>query len=571
MIKVSSKFIFLILSIFSLSYSQSISDIKIGIVHNGLTKKLIYSHDKNFYPIQDWELFFLNRKISYAVIDDEEIASGDLSDIDVLILPSVEVLPLTAQNKLNEFLKNGKGILVFGQLGLYTENGSKSNSNFLLNNGGFGVENLIIGDEISESIKLNTSNVICRNVNFDDNLLVMNQYAPLVANVIDKSVKSCGIYGVNEIHEKEKNKSGIVFSEKNNSKVVWFGFQYSQIGSSNKRGSVLEKIIFNSIEWLSQKPVVMLNRWPAEYKLPVLLNCVLANKSSVTSQNLDQLQSADVLINFFLEMETINSDTGILSKLNKIGDINLYLNSNKFGNLNSDFEFDNTYEKLYKISRQNQFGIRLDNFYSDELPGEIINSKFGFYSLSDEKIIISKPGHSNEDKLEDLPVKPGYYLMRGRDERSILDTISKIADNIPNEELLILGLVDQSKPGENFKTLDYLEPTIEILKKKDAWITTYSNLINWVSNWQNLFVTATKLQEKNNFEINIENRNQNDVNDLVLTLLPPTGKANPKLLGTDLILTYDRKSGTYLISIPKILAGTREILNIHFGDHNFQN
>ncbi|RKY90767.1 MAG: hypothetical protein DRQ13_12205, partial [Ignavibacteriae bacterium] len=80
------------ISLISSLYPQDLGNIKIGIVHSLLTKNLLYAEDQNFYPIQDWELFFLNRKISYEVFDDEGLDDYDFDEVDILILPSIEIL-----------------------------------------------------------------------------------------------------------------------------------------------------------------------------------------------------------------------------------------------------------------------------------------------------------------------------------------------------------------------------------------------------------------------------------------------------------------------------------------------
>ena len=99
--------------------AQELKDIKIGIVYSEKTKQLIYPQDKNFNPIQDWELFFLNRKISYSVVSDEMLDENDFNELDVLILPSVEVLSENAAENLFAFLKAGKGLLIFGKFDVY--------------------------------------------------------------------------------------------------------------------------------------------------------------------------------------------------------------------------------------------------------------------------------------------------------------------------------------------------------------------------------------------------------------------------------------------------------------------
>ncbi|MGD8306352.1 MAG: hypothetical protein PVF17_06835, partial [Ignavibacteria bacterium] len=126
----------------ALCYSQNISDIRIGIVHSESTKDLIYPNDNNFYPVRDWEIFFLDRKTGYQIITDDDLEDNDLDNVDVLILPSVEVLSSAASVNLKRFLNSGKGLLVFGKLGEYDTDGRRRKEGFLSNAGGFNYEDL---------------------------------------------------------------------------------------------------------------------------------------------------------------------------------------------------------------------------------------------------------------------------------------------------------------------------------------------------------------------------------------------------------------------------------------------
>jgi len=118
---------FLLIILFSPEYfTQDLSEIKIGVVYSERTKSIIYPHDQKFYPIQDWELFFLSRKISYTVIKDEGLDDNDFEELDVLILPSVEILSKKASENLKEFLANGKGLFILGNFGTHDKEGEKN-------------------------------------------------------------------------------------------------------------------------------------------------------------------------------------------------------------------------------------------------------------------------------------------------------------------------------------------------------------------------------------------------------------------------------------------------------------
>lgn len=568
--KIIRALIFLSIILSSICYSQNLSGIKIGIVHSEFTKQLIYPKDNTFYPIQDWEFFFLNRKISYKVISDDDLESNDLDDIDVLILPSVEVLSQKSIANLGNFLNSGKGLFVIGKLGEYNELGRKSDSKFLLNYAGFGYTDLVINNKISAVHTLNSPSVICKGLKYDNGLLILNSSAPLVAESISSNVKSIGYYNLNESSTRNENGSGIVFSEKGNGKVVWFGFRLSQIGNKKSAGSIVEKLIFNSIEWLSQIPVVMIKLWPGNYKLPVLFVNTLIDKKLFSPEALGKFKIENSQSNFFIDSDIlINADDELINKLSPLGELNLLSNLNSTDDSLVGSKLDRIYNKLRKNNYRNFYGIKLSNIYSDNLPDEIVTSQFNFFETANNKILLKLPAKAGEKSLIELPLRIISQFVQGKDEQSILKSISLLKDAaINNEKLLVLNFINQKRTGRNLEVLSYLQTVGRYLQKENAWITTYSKLIKWVLNSENLIVSTRKLNEKNKFEIKIENRNQNELKDIVLLLFPPAGKLNPELSQSKIKLEYNREAEAYNIAIPFIKAGTHEIIIVQFRETN---
>ena len=221
--------------------AQDLRNVKIGIVHSAKTKQLIYPQNKDFYPIQGWELFFLNRKISYTVINDEQLDDYEFDFLDVLILPSVEVLSDDAKESLQNFLNEGKGLLIFGKIGFYDKDGKKTFSNYLSELGGFSVNELNTKGKIGERHTIQYSSVLGRNIAVDKDLLILNQFPPLAAEVIGKDIIQLGKYVLDSDNENQTITSGIVLSEQNTGRIVWFGFQLSQIIGNKSQENTVEK------------------------------------------------------------------------------------------------------------------------------------------------------------------------------------------------------------------------------------------------------------------------------------------------------------------------------------------
>ena len=202
---------------------------------------------------------------------------------------------------MQNFLNEGKGLLIFGKNGFYDKNGKKTFSNYLSELGSFSINELNNKGNIAERHTIQYSSVLGRNIAVDNDLLILNQFLPLTAEDIGKDNIRLGKYFLDNDNEKQTVNSGIVLSEKNNGRIVWFGFQLSQISGNKAQENTVEKLIFNSIEWLSPNPFLMLKPLPGKYNLPVIISNIITDTKSISITSLEQYSSNNINANFFIE------------------------------------------------------------------------------------------------------------------------------------------------------------------------------------------------------------------------------------------------------------------------------
>jgi hypothetical protein len=548
--------IFLILV--STIFAQDLRNVKIGIVHSKKTKQLIYPQSKDFYPIQDWELFFLNRKISYTVINDEQLDENEFNFLDLLILPSVEVLSENAKENLQNFLNEGKGLLIFGKIGLYDKNGKKTYSNYLSELGGFSINELHTKGKIAERHTIQYSSVLGRNIPVDNDLLILNQFPPLAAEVIGKDNILLGKYDLDSDNEKQTVKSGIVLSEKYNGRIVWFGFQLSQIIGNKNQENTFEKLIFNSIEWLSPNPFLMLKPLPGKYKVPVIISNIITDTKSISISSLEQYYSNNVNVNFFIDANEFDKPGNELSKFAAAGEINLFF-SEKFSEekMNSAL-LESLYDKLKLNSRQKYFGVKLNSTQLIQSSNESTVSPFNFYLLPDNSL------HISGEKI--MTGFANSFSVNENNYEQTLQAFSSFYKNAEkNGEIVFINFIDQTKWGSKSIDDDLISSITEYLKNKNAWITTYSDLIDWELSRQEVVIRTKKTYDENKFEILVENHSQNEIRDVAIQLILPTGKFTPRLSRTNLRLEYDSHLKSYLIIIPFLQAGRKQMFDLEFG------
>ncbi|MCH7774057.1 MAG: hypothetical protein IH784_06580 [Bacteroidetes bacterium] len=538
--------------------AQDLRNVKIGIVYSEKTKQLIYPQNKDFYPIQDWELFFLNRKISYTVINDEQLDDNEFDFLDVLILPSVEVLSENAKENLQNFLNEGKGLLIFGKIGLYDKDGKKTYSNYLSELGGFSVNEFNTKGKIAERHTIQYSSVLGRNINVDNDLLILNQFQPLAADVTDKDIIQLGKYVLDSDNEKQTITSGIVLSEQNTGRIVWFGFQLSQIIGNKAQENTVEKLIFNSIEWLSPIPFLMLKPLSGKYNVPVIISNIIIDTKSISITSLEQYYLNNVNANFFIDANEFDKPGNELSKFAAAGDINLFLNKNFSEEYIISTSLESLYDRLKLSSRQKYFGIKLNNTQLIQTSDESIISPFTYYLLPDNSL------YTSEEKK--IIGSASSFLVSKNNYQETLKSFSSFYKNAEkNGETVFINFIDQTKWGSKSIDDDLFSSITEYLKNQNAWITTYSDLIDWELSRKEVVIKTKRTYVENKFEIRIENHSQNEIKNAAVQLILPAGKFNPKLSRTNLHLEYNTQLKSYLIIIPYLQAGTKQSFDLEFG------
>jgi hypothetical protein len=220
----------ILLSIILISslYPQDLDNIKIGLVYSSLTKNLLHDEDKNFYPIQAWELFFLNHKISYEVFEDEGLDDYDFDEVDVLILPSIEVLSDEGFENLQDFLEKGKGLFILGKLGVKDDVGNNRRDDLLQSLSGIQVSEFLDRTTIAKKHILYANNFLTYNLQINTSVIVMNNFPLLYTENASRKIMNLGEY-TNSYKDQIISKSGIVKIENEKGRMLWFGFQLSQI------------------------------------------------------------------------------------------------------------------------------------------------------------------------------------------------------------------------------------------------------------------------------------------------------------------------------------------------------
>jgi len=567
-----------LIAVFSFSlicslFPQDLDNIKIGLVHSSLTKNLLHAEDKDFYPVQDWELFFLNRKISYEVFDDEGVDDYDFDEVDILILPSIEILSDDGFENLQDFLQEGKGLFILGKLGMQDDDGINRRDDLLQSLGGFHVDEFLDRNIITKNHILYANSFLSHNLQINSSLTVMNNFPLLYTENISGKIKQFGEY-VNEDESYDNHlltKTGMVAIETGKGRLLWFGFQLSQISVDDKT-ELLQNIIYNSIEWLAGKPVVWINPWPFNFNSATVFTSMINNPEGFTPDMIAPfaIQTMVVKNNFFLKPDVIESFPGEIERLSSRGDFHFLYDEFEYLDLSEDEKtimLENAAQILRSKTKQSIYGIKYKNRNEQK---DIIEKSskyidFVIYEDNSIKAFEKKRGSLINNAKTIFP--PSNYSLKKNCiyRKNDLTEYKKYFDNVHKcGGIIPINYIDQFS---NFKSSMESETFKKILSysmKNYSWIAPYSAIVGWLITQENISVNIKEIGEKPVLRLVIENRNRDRVENIGIRLSLSPEYRNPETVNRNFILRYDVLTRSYNLLVPFLLANQSTIVEVRY-------
>ena len=550
------KILFLFILVFpAVITAQITSDIKITIVNSDLTKKLFYQQNNLFNPIYDWEIFFLNHKVSYEVIDDSGLDDFDFKDTDVLILPSVEILSDDAKENLKEFLDLGGSVLILGRLGEFNQMGKEKETDFLYEISGIKANLLENQKSNSWHLNVNNSNILSKSSSLK-NLQVLNQF-PVYYNEA-RMMSNQILARFNEtINESETSTiyPAITSVEYGYGKIIWFGFQLSQISSSESEINPLNELIFNSINWLEKKPAVWVNQFPHNYNSVSLFTFKVEDIKLFAEQILPILKARQITSVFLIEPTEIINSYEYLSELCSVGEIVVHFDNmkmlDKFKNEIEDLLIQSIH-KLKENTHQKSIGVFINNVNDpSEYSFLFEETSFDFFIDNNFRIYVKEVDSRSYKKLNNFEYGK-MDLTPGLNNKSKQLFGKEFYLQLESSDITNILLPSKNYPGSDFSAADIISDCFTSVSLDNIWITSYSKAIDWIIKRENLNVELEQSTSENILTIELSYSGKESAEKVGLLLAVPSTYKNLEMIGNDYSLRFEHKSGLYDVLIPTI-------------------
>jgi len=541
-------FLSLILSLSSAFYAQQIQ-IKIALVHSELS--LNGNKSGNQPPSTAWEYFFLNNKIKYDVILDDNISTGALSDYDLIILPETISLTDDAFENLTEFLNDGGNLWLLGNIGERNQNDKQREKSF---------SEFILG---SEFMKIPSKNNFAANLNFVmDELIVPNELLNsklllsfrrnIYATTANRNSFLLGYFESFDYSKYNNPTTGILATTFGRGRVLWFGFQIDQlIGKEDQKNFNL--FFYSALNWLSNTPNVQLNYLPGNLSSYKIFSAIINDIESLNKIP-DELKNIKNKVNLFFGPENFENLIRLIGFESQLYTFNLEvsqdeINSDKF--IHQLQELSKSFKKLYFGNKQQNIGLFVRGDIYDLTSLKQI-SESGITFIFDNKNFYIFDSNNN------LRIFPSYSI--------IINTVSTFQSKMPielnSERIYNYLLVDDQQTNLNRSSKQTISAEIENLNSQNDGISI-DNAVEYFLAIENINVEIT-LKDDSSFDITVSNNNSFDMNDLSFKLLLPEGttELNYEIMDDSISSSKLKNKNQFLLIINSIPA--RQKINLTF-------
>ena len=506
-----------------------LDNVKIGIVFSEQVWNEVHSGDNNFYFIRDWEIFFLDRKISYRVYTDDELDDYDFDDEDILILPGVEILSDDAVENIKDYMSAGKSIFILGNIGNYKTGTRKRFENIC--NELTGITPIEINNQqrLATSITLKLNNPFI-NEFFDQQLVLSTNINCYAANQ-NNEFFNLGYYSNSEANN-NRIQSSIVCGNKNTSRFAWFGFQISQLSNGLGKKCTAEKLILNVLQFLGNKTLVSLNNFPSAYNQGVIFINKLKYGKRFQNFVYGNNSLSNITFDNFLLPGSLDENKIDLKYLKAFGDIHLIYNNIDYLNksaLEINGIYQNAENEIEKLTDQNSIGILDESTFTSDFKTDTIDfSEFSF-RINDRNILNTSSSKSIQYKKL-LLKKNSYEDFKEFNSKNIL------TDN----QILIIPVVDEFNMSKNLNKDEFQSLQINLIKN-NCWFTNLNQLINWNELWNNISFYVNNYEDEKKIEVVVRNNNYVSVNDIGFKLILPKkySSATTSEIGTRIYFDYN--------------------------------
>jgi peptidoglycan/xylan/chitin deacetylase (PgdA/CDA1 family) len=569
--------IFVLIITFSSAAAGDLRDAKIAVLYSKYTESMM--PDNPLWVIDQltlWELYFIENRIPYEVIEDADLESGLSNDFDLLVLPAAKSMSSAQLDEIKNFMIGGKSVFALWNIGSYDEQGSFRGWNEFENIFGVNFIREINKSEVSRIQAVNGNISLTAGIppGFRFQLIMNNK--PIEVKPSSPTTRSFGgWYNSDSVYiGNPETATSMVYGNYSLGKFIWFGFDLTAVDGSRLYKENFKKILNNSLHWLINEPVVWVNTWPFGKNSAVVFSCDVEDQFININNALDIYEKENIIGQFYILTDVMERDA--FDRILKFGDIGIH------GDNHDVFKWQDYSTQFARLSSVKEI-LQLESgrdIYSFR-PPETIYDQTTLKILEELNIKII-----SADFVEDRAV-PQYLTNEimlmpktGLDDYDIISLLK--IDNTDKQAVLYLNDYRRVNEEGGLYTLNYhsqfqslpknvaaLGTVIQEVKKHNSWITTHHAVKDWWIKKEKINVDLNKISDSE-FSLTIKNSGSSLIENAVISFSKNDFLSDPVITaesaGTVLKHEYDFVNNQVKIFLDKLEAGQEKIIKLLLGN-----
>ena len=447
----------------------------------------IISPEKSLEKITYWEVFFLNNKIRYDVIYDDDIENGISTD-DYHTIFFINAISISDEsfNSITKFVESGGGIIIFGEFGHNDEfvNYGRAQQFRILSD--MSISGSIPRELMSGVVTIEQFLPITMDMLPGKVLQVSTRNSPPLITMLNDDAKVIGKLKYQQ-NNTEYDQPVMVYSPIGNGRLFWCAFDPMDIIGGKTDKEIFDAMIKNIISFFSGDDLIWIEQNRAFNTKDISIVFDMSGNIKQAENILSKIEKQDLEPGFIL---SINEDRSELIKaLSDAGEIIIKISAQEIVQTsnNNTGHLRDSFNRFNKITNKKISSVYLEHSnWNDDFYKLLFHNGIRNLLIS----VSENPG------IESY----GFHLINTSD--IVVTDLIKTTDQLDTAPVIKFNL----KPGCLAEDLLMMDENLLQLKKGNYKLIPFIEYLNWVDIRSDLNVSLN-VTSNNKLEVQIVNRN----------------------------------------------------------------
>ncbi len=564
--------------------------INVGVLYSKYTENMLpegstWVNDN----VSTWERFLKQNKVSYKIIQDQDIELSKFKDYDILVLPGCKALSDKENSEIKKYLDNGGSVFATGGTSSFDNSGKWRGWDFFTEVYGLKFTKEIKPEEYYQVHTLRGNLPLTAGIPTGYALKITTYDRPIYAEIFEpRTIQASFWYDFRReaglVRDEIRKSAGIAYGTYGKGRYVWFGFEINSVIGKQEDYVYFDKLFKNSLNWLSYSPTAYVKDWPEPYNAAaIFIPTISENPENIYNLKLIN-KSYSITPTIFYDPTQTETNTNFIKQISSLGTIGAIVD---IGFKESE---NDTINKLF--DKNTQFSLiknSVDVISQGSAKLTALMPSFGYF---DENTLQALSKYNIPfiltDSLTDRSVprvivrneKPILLITKtARDDYEIIKNYGLTDINFQIytyeediDRVLFEGGLYVLKVHTNYQLqpeyVSVLNELFKYMKGKNIWLTNLTDLYNW---WVKKGSVEVKYERRSKRRIAVEvsnpakNKQDNYVVEVNLNKRVKDIKISSDIINTKLPKwNYDEASQKLILFVDNLKSGESRSFLIDF-------